>query len=166
MEKLVNDFSFGLFFWQSLIFITLIILLRIYAWKPILTALSSREDGIKDALASAEKARLEMQNLKADNEKLLQEARNEREAMIKEAREIRKKMVAEAEEDTKERTSEMIAQAQDAIAAEKRAAIAELKNQVAELSLEIAEKVVRAELSDKNKQMQLVDKMLQDATLN
>lgn len=74
--------------------------------------------------------------------------------------------MAEAEEDTKERTSEMIAQAQDAIAAEKRAAIAELKNQVAELSLEIAEKVVRAELSDKNKQMQLVDKMLQNATLN
>lgn len=90
MEKLVNDFSFGLFFWQSLIFIALIILLRIYAWKPILTALSSREEGIKDALSSAESARKEMQNLKADNEKLLQETRNERESMIKEAREIRK----------------------------------------------------------------------------
>jgi F-type H+-transporting ATPase subunit b len=156
----------SLIFWTTLIFVILIILLRKFAWKPILGAVKGREDSINEALASAEKARLEMQNLKADNEKLLQEARNERESMIKEAREIRKKMVAEAEEDTKERTSEMIAQAQNAIAAEKRAAIAELKNQVAELSLEIAEKVVRAELSDKNKQMQLVDKMLQDATLN
>lgn len=156
----------SLIFWTTLIFVLLIILLRKFAWKPILGAVRGREDSINEALASAEKARLEMQNLKADNEKLLQEARNEREAMIKEAREIRKKMVAEAEEDTRERTSEMIAQAQDAIAAEKRAAIAELKNQVANLSLEIAEKVVRAELSDKNKQMQLVDKMLQDATLN
>lgn len=156
----------SLIFWTTLIFVLLIILLRKFAWKPILGAVRGREDSINEALASAEKARLEMQNLKADNEKLLQEARNEREAMIKEAREIRKKMVAEAEEDTRERTSEMIAQAQDAIAAEKRAAIAELKNQVADLSLEIAEKVVRAELSDKNKQMQLVDKMLQDATLN
>ncbi|MGB3775072.1 MAG: F0F1 ATP synthase subunit B [Leeuwenhoekiella sp.] len=156
----------SLIFWTTLIFIILVILLRKFAWKPILGAVRGREDSINDALASAEKARLEMQNLKADNEKLLQEARNERESMIKEAREIRKKMISEAEEDTKVRTSEMIAQAQEAIKAEKRAAVAELKSQVAELSLEIAEKVVKAELSDKNKQKQLVDKMLQDATLN
>ena len=156
----------SLIFWTTIIFLILLVLLRKFAWKPILGAVKGREDSINAALESAEKAKLEMQNLKADNEKLLQQARNEREAMIKEAREIRKTMIAEAEEDTKERTSSMISQAQEAIAAEKRAAVAELKNQVAELSLEIAEKVVRAELSDKTKQKQLVDKMLQDATLN
>lgn len=166
MEKLVNDFSFGLFFWQTLIFIALIILLRAYAWKPILNALNDREEGIKDALASAENARREMENLKADNEKLLQQARGERESMIKEAREMRTKMIAEAETDAKEKANKMITLAKEAIEGEKRAAVAELKSQVAELSLEIAEKVVRAELSDKDKQMKLVDNMLQSATLN
>lgn len=166
MDQLINDFSPGLFVMQAVILLILILLMKKFAWKPILSSLDERESGIQGALDAAEKARLEMQNLKADNEKLLQEARNERESMIKEAREIRKKMIAEAEEDTKERTSEMIAQAQEAIKAEKRAAVAELKGQVAELSLEIAEKVLRVELSDKEKQKQLVDKMLQDATLN
>lgn len=166
MDQLINDFSPGLFVMQAVILLILILLMKKFAWKPILTSLDEREHGIQGALDAAEKARLEIKNLKADNEKLLQEARNERESMIKEAREIRKKMIAEAEEDTKERTSAMIAQAQEAIKAEKRAAVAELKGQVAELSLEIAEKVVRAELSDKARQKQLVDKMLQDATLN
>ena len=75
MEKLIEQFSFGLFFWQILIFVGLVLLLRKFAWKPILNAVNDREQGIKDALASAENARKEMENLQADNEKLLQEAR-------------------------------------------------------------------------------------------
>ena len=75
MEKLINDFSFGLFFWQMLLFVLLLFLLKKFAWKPILNALNDREEGIKNALESAEKAKLEMQNLQADNQKLLQEAR-------------------------------------------------------------------------------------------
>ena len=98
MEKLVNDFSFGLFFWQMLLFLMLLFLLKKYAWKPILSALNDREEGIKNALESAEKAKLEMQNLQADNQKLLQEARLEREAMIKDAREIKEKMILDAKE--------------------------------------------------------------------
>ena len=156
----------SLIFWTTLIFILLLWLLKKFAWKPILGAVKGREESINEALASAEKAKLEMQNLKADNEKLLQQAREERESMIKEARDMRTKMINEAEDDAKQKANQMIAQAQQAIESEKRAAVAELKNQVAELSLEIAEKVVKTELSDKDKQMQLVDKMLKNATLN
>ncbi len=156
----------SLIFWTTLIFVVLLLLLKKFAWKPILGAVKGREESINEALASAEKAKLEMQNLKADNEKLLQQAREERESMIKEAREMRAKMIAEAETDAKQKANSMIKQAQEAIEAEKRAAVAELKSQVAELSLEIAEKVVRAELSDKDKQMKIVDNMLQNATLN
>ncbi|MBG44398.1 MAG: ATP synthase F0 subunit B [Aequorivita sp.] len=166
MEKLVNDFSFGLFFWQIIIFVLLLILLRKYAWKPILNAVNDREEGIKNALDSAEKAKLEMQNLQADNEKLLQEARSEREVMLKEAREIKAKMIADAKEEAKGEADKMVAQAQAAIESEKKSAIAELKQQVASLSLEIAEKVVKHELSDKDKQLKLVDEMLGDAKLN
>jgi F-type H+-transporting ATPase subunit b len=166
MDKLVNDFSFGLFFWQILIFLLLLWLLRKYAWRPILKAVNDREEGIKDALDSAEKAKLEMQNLQADNEKLLQEARTEREAMLKEAREIKAKMISDAKDEAKTEADKMVANAQAAIESEKKSAIAELKNEVAGLSLQIAEKVVKQELSDKDKQLKLVDEMLGDAKLN
>ncbi len=166
MDQLLNDFSPGLFVMQAVILIILILLMKKFAWKPILSSLDEREQGIQGALEAAEKARLEMKNLQADNEKALQEARAERDAMLKDAREIRTKMIAEAEDDAKAQASKIIAQAQEAIEAEKRSAVAELKNQVASLSLEIAEKVVKDELSDKKKQQQYVEKMLQDATLN
>lgn len=166
MDKLINDFSFGLFIWQVIIFVLLLFLLKKFAWKPILNAVNDREEGIKNALDSAEKAKLEMQNLQADNEKLLQEARAEREAMIKEAREIKNKMIADAKEEAKSEGDKMVANAQAAIESEKKSAIAELKQQVASLSLEIAEKVVKHELSDKDKQLSLVNEMLGDAKLN
>lgn len=166
MEKLVNDFSFGLFFWQIIILVTLVLLLRKFAWKPILEALNSREEGIQNALESAENARKEMQNLQADNEKLLQEARLERDSMIKEARQIKEKMISEAKEDAQREGEKMIQQAKATIQNEKNAALADIKNQVATLSVQIAEKVVREELSTRAKQERLVEDMLDDVTLN
>lgn len=166
MEKLINDFSFGLFFWQILLFVGLLLLLRKFAWKPILEAVNNREEGIKNALDSAEAARKEMQNLQADNERILNEARAERDGMLKEARELKENMISEAKAEAQTEADKIVAQAQATIASEKKAAIADLKNQVAGLSVEIAEKVVRKELTDKNKQLELVDSMLGDVTLN
>ncbi|MBP6072444.1 MAG: F0F1 ATP synthase subunit B [Flavobacterium sp.] len=166
MEKLINDFSFGLFIWQIVIFVGLILLLKKFAWKPILDAVNEREEGIKNALLSAENAKKEMQNLQADNEKLIAEARAERESMLKDAREIKEKMIADAKAEASAQGEKMIEQAKAAIASEKNAAMAELKNQVSSLSLEIAEKVLRDELSNKESQTKLVEKMLGDAKLN
>ena len=166
MEKLLNEFSLGLFFWQLLIFIFLVLLLRKFAWKPILNAVNDREDGIKNALAEAENARQEMQNINADNERILKEARAEREAMMKEAREIKEKMISDAKDEAKSSADKMIAQAQAAIESEKKSAMAELKSQVATLSVDIAEKVVKSELSDSGKQLKLVEQNLGDARLN
>lgn len=166
MEKLINEFSIGLFFWMCVLFVALVILLRKFAWKPILDAVEKRESGIEEALKAAENAKLEMQNLQADNERLLKEARAEREAMLKEARELKAKMIADAEEDAQAKANKMIEQAQAAIESEKKSAMAELKGQVASLSLEIAEKVVKEELSSKDKQMALVESMLGEAKLN
>lgn len=166
MDVLLNDFSPGLFIMQTVILIVLILLMVKFAWKPILSSLSEREEGIQGALDAAEKAKLEMQNLQADNEKLLQEARSERESMLKDARDIKAKMISEAKDEAKSEADKMIIQAQAAIEGEKKAAIAEMKATVASLSLEIAEKVVKHELSDKEKQLQLVDQMLGKAKLN
>ncbi|MFO8145930.1 MAG: F0F1 ATP synthase subunit B [Bacteroidota bacterium] len=156
----------GLFFWQTIVFLVLIILMAKFAWKPILGAVKSREDSINDALASAENAKKEMQNLKADNEKLLKEARGERDALLREAREIKDKMIADAGAEAQEKANQIVAQAQITIQNEKNAAMADIKNQVASLSIEIAEKVVREELSNKDKQRKLVETMLDDVTLN
>ena len=166
MEKLINDFSFGLFIWQVLIFVGLIFLLKKFAWKPILDAVNEREEGIKNALLSAENARKEMQNLQADNQRILQEARLERDAMLKDAREMKEKMVADAKNEAQAQGLNMIEQAKAAIEGEKNAAMAELKSQVATLSLEIAEKLLKDELSNKEAQVKLVEKMLGDAKLN
>jgi len=166
MEKLLGEFSVGLFFWQTLLFVALILLLKKFAWKPILDAVNEREQGIKDALDSAEQAKQEMANLQADNEKLLKEARAERDAMLKEARDIKNKMINDAKEEAKGQADKMVAQAQAAIESEKKAAIADLKNQVASLSLEIAEKVVRENLSSDDKQQKLVKNLLDDSSLN
>jgi F-type H+-transporting ATPase subunit b len=156
----------GLVFWTLITFLILLFILKKFAWKPILGAVSDREEGIKDALASAEKARKEMENLHADNERILQEARAERETMLKDARDMKNKIVSEAKEEAQAQAGKIIEQAQAAIESEKKAAMAELKSHVAGLSLDIAEKVVREELSNKDKQMKLVEDMLGEATLN
>lgn len=166
MDKLINDFSFGLFFWQILIFVLLVWLLNKFAWKPILNAVNSREDGIRKALEEADKARQEMEELTASNEKILKEARLEREQMLKEAREIKDSMINEAKDEAKTEGNKIIAQAKATIENEKQAAITELKNQVAELSIGIAEKVIKQELSSKDKQIALINKMLDEAKLN
>ncbi len=166
MDKLINDFSYGLFFWQAIILVILIVLLAKFAWKPILAALAAREEGISNALLAAENAKKDMQNLKADNEKLLAEARAERDLMIKEAREIKEKMIADAKSEAQGQGEKMIESAKATIESEKNAAMAELKNQVSSLSLEIAETLLKGELSNKEAQTKLVEKMLGDAKLN
>lgn len=166
MDKLINDFSFGLFIWQVLIFVGLIILLKKFAWKPILDAVNDREEGIRNALLSAENARKEMQNLQADNQRILQEARLERDNMLKDAREMKEKMVADAKNEAQAQGLKMIEQAKAAIESEKNAAMAELKLQVSTLSLSIAEKILKDELSNKEAQTKLVERMLGDVKLN
>lgn len=166
MEKLINDFSFGLFIWQVVIFVGLIFLLKKFAWKPILTAVNEREEGIKNALLSAENAKKEMQDLQANNERILQEARLERDTLLKEAREMKEKMIADAKEEAAVQGQKMIEQAKASIESEKNAAMAELKSQVSSLSLEIAEKLLKDELSNKESQVKLVEKMLGDVKLN
>lgn len=156
----------SLVFWTTIIFIVFFILLRKFAWKPILGAVSRREEAINNALASAEAARNEIRNVTAKNQIILQEARLERDNLLKDAREIKDKMIADAKEEAQTQGLRMIEQAKIAIESEKNAAMAELKLHVSTLSVEIAEKLLKDELSNKDSQMKLVEKMLDDAKLN
>ena len=165
MEKLITEFSIGLFFWQTIIFILLIFLLKKFAWKPILDAVNEREEGIKNALLSAEKAKEEMASLQSDNEETLKKARSERDSLLKEAREIKQQLIDEAKNEAKNEAKKIISQAQETIQNEKNAAIVDLKNQVASLSIDIAEKVLKEKLSDDQSQMNLVKDLVKKVTL-
>ena len=158
--------SIGIFFWGTVVFVILMILLAKFAWKPILTAVKTREESIADSLALAEKTKAEMAQLQADNENLLKEARAEREKMIKEASETGKQMVAEAKATAKAEADKMIADANKAITNEKNAAMTEIKTHVAALSLEIAEKIIKGELASNDKQKALADQLAEDISLN
>ena len=147
MEKLISEFSIGLFFWQSIIFIGLLFLLKKYAWGPILSSVNERENSIKDALKAAKDARSEMENLQSDNQRILKEARAEKETLLKEARNIRSEIISTAKEEAKDEAQKILIQAQQAIQNEKRTAINELKDQVGSIALEIAEKVLRKAVS-------------------
>lgn len=166
MEKLINDFSVGLFFWQLLLFVLLLFVLRKYAWKPILNAVEDREQSIEDALNQAEKAREEMQKLQSDNERILAEARAQRDGILKEAREIKDRVINDAKTEASAQADIIISSAKEQIKNEKMAAITDLKNQVAEMSIEIAEMVLGKELEDKAKQSALVKDQLDNFKLN
>ncbi len=166
MEKLLNEFSVGLFFWQTVLFLALLFLLRKYAWKPILNAVNEREQKITESLELADKTKAEMKLLASQNEQLMQEARAERDAMIKDAKATTTRMVEEAKGKAKEEADKVLANAKAAIEAEKLAAMSELKTQMASFSLEIAEKIVRGDLSSDDKQKALADKLAADINLN
>ncbi|MGP8217735.1 MAG: F0F1 ATP synthase subunit B [Bacteroidia bacterium] len=158
--------SFGLIFWMTLTFVIVFVILKKFAWKPILGALKDREKSIQDALDSAEKAKQEMAQLQASNEKILMEARAERDSLLKEARETKDTIINEAKGKAHKEAEKLIQDARDAIQNEKAAAMSELKNQVATLSIEIAEKILKTELSSDDKQKALVNTMLKEVSLN
>ncbi len=156
----------GLVFWTTLTFAILLILLGKFAWKPILGAINDRNKSIEDALAAADKTKAEMAQLQADNERILNEARQERDALLKEAREMKDKIVAKAKAEATEEANKLVQAAQATIENEKKNAISELKATVAEVSIQIAEKVLAKELLNKQASEEIISKSLEDLKLN
>ena len=158
--------SAGLIFWQLFGFLALLFILVKFAWKPMLASLAEREASIDGALKSAEQARNEMANLKAENEKLLQEARLERDVILKKAQDASLKMIEDAKNEASKQGAQLIESAKAVIETEKKAALTEVKNQVAMLTLEVTEKLLRKKLSDDKAQAELVDQFIKDLKLN
>lgn len=165
LNPLLNP-SYGLIVWSLVAFLLVMFLLKKFAWKPILQMLQEREQSITEAIESAKKAKEEMTALKADNEKIILQAKAERDGILKEAREIREKMIAEAKAQAGKEAEKLTAIARENIHNEKMAAITELKNQVAHLSIEIAEKILKQELSEKDRQKTIVKNLLDDVKMN
>jgi|SRR5690606_2086335 len=162
----IGNPSIGLVFWTAVAFLLLLLLLRKFAWRPIMEAIGNREKSIEDALASAEKAKEEMARLTNENEQLLKAARAERDIILKEAKELKDQIVADAKITAQAEGAKLIDQARKEIDDQKKRALAEVKNQVATLSLDIARKVLQKEFEDGQKQDALVADLLKDVKLN
>lgn len=158
--------SFGLIFWTLLAFIIVFVLLRKYAWGPILNSLGEREKTIADSLATAERVKREMAQLKSENEELMAKAREERSAMLKEARDTKDRIVAEAKEQAKVEANKIIIDAQQQINAQKMAAITDVKNEVGKLVIEVTEKVLRRQLATSEAQEQHIKGLIDDIKLS
>jgi F-type H+-transporting ATPase subunit b len=156
----------GLLFWMTLTFSLLLFILGKYAWKPIMKMLHEREESIEKALNAADEAKKEMLKLKAGNEQLLHEAKEERDALMRDARKVKEAIIGEARLKANEEANRIIENARESIQFEKMAAINELKNQIASISIDIAEKLLGQELTDKEKQHQLTEKLLKEVKIN
>src|SRR6476661_846334 len=146
-EGLLNH-HLGFVVWSAVAFILLLVILRKFAWKPILSAIDERERSIENALEAAEKAKMEMARLTNENEQLLKDARAERDQILKEAKELKDQIVADAKNSAQVEGNKLIEKAKIEIDNQKAAALAEVKSQVATLSIEIAEKVLRKQFAD------------------
>ena len=164
MELVTPDL--GTIFWMLLMFIIVLIILKKFAWKPILNALDNREKSIEDSLRSAERAREEMEQLKEDNKKIMAEARLERDNMLKDTKKTSNKILSEAKEKANEEAKLLIEATRELIENEKTSAVDEIRRQVAVLSVDIAEKILRDKLKDDKQQKELVDKLMKDIKLN
>jgi F-type H+-transporting ATPase subunit b len=157
---------FGLIFWTVLAFLIVFFILKKFAWKQILDGLNERESNIANSIASAEKVKMEMAQLKSENEALLQSAREERASMLKEAKEIKDKIISEAKEDAKTQAAKIIADANASIHHQKMAALTDIKNQVGKMVVEVSEKILRRELSDKAQQENYISQLADEIKLN
>ncbi|MGE0586952.1 MAG: F0F1 ATP synthase subunit B [Cyclobacteriaceae bacterium] len=158
--------GYGLIFWQIVVFLLLFFLLAKMAWKPILSSLKEREASIQNSLDSAERAKDEMAALKADNERLLKEAREERDKILRDARDAANRLHDQAQTDAKKAADKMIEDAKAVIQTEKQAALRDVKAQVALFSLEVAEKLIKKNLENDKDQKELVDRYIKDLKIN
>ena len=156
----------GLIFWMALPFLILILILKKFAWKPILKSLKDRENSINNALHAADRAKEEMKKLQFSNEELLRQAKDERDAILSDARKVRDSIIDESKDRAKEEAARIIASAKDAIENEKMAAMTDLKNQLASMSIEIATKVLEHELKDKAAQEAFIREQLNRVHFN
>lgn len=156
----------GLIFWTLVAFLVVFVILKKFAWKPILHSLKERETSIASAIASADNLKAEMALMKSENEALLAEARDERARMIKEAKDTTAKMISEAKDKARNEYDRIVAEAQMAILQQKNAALTDVKNQIGNLVIEVSEKVLRRELDNRNEQENFIKQQAEIVNLN
>ncbi len=156
--------ALGLIVWTLLAFLVVFFILKKYAWPAIINGLNERQKTIADSLASAEKIKAEMAQMKSENEALLAAAREERANMLKDARSASDKMIADAKDKAKLEYDRIITDAQGTIDQQKNAAIVDVKNMIGKLVIEVTEKVIRRELVTTKDHEEYIKQLASDIT--
>lgn len=158
--------DFGLFFWMLVTFMLVFIILKRFAWKPIVQALREREDNIREGIDNAESAKNELDAVKVKSDKILSDALVERDQLIRKGRELKEKITVEARQQAEMEAKKIVEAAKQMIEEEKSAALNQIKLQIAELSVGIAEKILRKKLEDETLQAELMSGLLDEFKLN
>jgi len=158
--------EFGLLMWTLVAFLIVFFILKKYAWPAITNGLKQREQGIADALSSAERVKAEMAQMKSEHEALLAQAREERAQILKEAREAKEKIINESKEAAKTEASKIITETQAAIETQKMAALIDVKNQVGKMVIEVSEQILKRELKNKEDQEAYIKGLVNEVKLN
>jgi F-type H+-transporting ATPase subunit b len=156
----------GTIFWMLIVFGLVVLILRKFAWKPILNALNEREQYIDNALTAAAEARHEVDELKAGNKRIVDEGLKQKEAILNETLELKEKIIAEAKEKAAVETQKSIESARQQIENEKEKVVKEMKQQVTEISLMIAEKIIKQNMAKDKEQQELINRLIDEIKLN
>ena len=152
----------GLLFWMLLAFLVVFFVVAKFGFPAIIGMVENRKQYIDESLKKAHEASERLANIQKEGESMLQEARQKQAQILKEAAETRDAIVAQAQEKAREEGNRLISEAKGEIESQKQAAISEIRAQVAELSVKVAEKILRKELSSDAKQMETIDRMLDE----
>lgn len=158
--------STGLLFWMTIVFLIVLAVLWKWGFPAITKMVKERKDYIDDSLRKAHEANEKLANIQKEGESILQEAREKQAAVLKEATASRDAIIAKAENQAKDRGAQLINDAKAEIEQEKQQAIREIRGQVAELSVKIAEKIIKQQLATDDKQMELINKILDDVAVS
>ena len=160
MELITPDL--GLLFWMTLAFGIVFFVLAKFAFPVINGMLKKREEEINNALELAERTHKEMEQLQANNEQLLQQAREERVKMLNEAKQLSDKFIEDAKAKANEEKDRIIENAKEIIEHEKMAATTEIKNQIADISIKVAEKIIAKKLDSDKEQLDYINHLLKE----
>lgn len=158
--------ALGTIFWMVIVFGVVMYILKRFAWRPILSALNDREESIRNDLKAAKNARLQINNLKAEQDQIRAEALHDKELIMKEAREIKDKILNEACENAAEETQKLMTRMREEMENEKRMAMTEIRRQIADYSVMIAGKILREKLEESHHQERIINDQLEDFKLN
>ena len=138
----------GTYVWSLVIFLTVLFVLKKYAWNPLLDFLEEREKDIAESLEMAESAKTNLEKIKDESEKILNKAKKEGKTIVSDSKLRAEESANKILDDAKAKSNEFLDDAKSKIEIEKKRAIKEIKEEVVDLSLELATKVLQRNVKD------------------
>ena len=156
----------GLIFWMLIPFLIVLFVLTKYGFPIIVKMIEERKNYIDESLLMAQKARIELQQVKAEGDQIIANARKEHQAILTEAAQLRDKLINEARTAALVEADKVITESRKLIQHEKEEALRDIRSQVAEISVSISEKLMRAKLNENGEQQKMIERLLDEITVS